>query len=277
MNNSRLWLAVSTALIVIMWLITGCGAGEPQVVTIIVTDEAPSETEQEIVEIITEPEPTPTEVPSEIVVTATPSTSDLVLLVQTEFARLAAGHILYNPPDTMRVGQKERVEVRITQGMTETLVVETVRGRGAPVVEQIPVSTFMKVRLTGDAFAIIPLSSEEQVVIGDSYTEWMWDVTPQRAGERTLTLLVTARVLLAGFPAEQRDLKIIERPIKVAVNPIWAGQDFVRENKAVLISAIFIPLVTAIGVRLWKKYWVPTPADTGSSIGEQKTNPESNP
>jgi hypothetical protein len=262
MNNSRLWLTVSTVLILIVSLTTACGAGEPQVITVIVTHEAttPSEIEQE---------PTLTQVPSEIAVTATPSTSDLALLVHAEFARLAAGHILYNPPDTMRVGQKERVEVRITQGMTETLVVETVRGRGAPVVEQIPVSTFMKVRLTGDAFAISPLSSEEQFVIGDSYTEWVWDVTPLRAGERTLTLLVTARVLLAGFPAEQRDLKIIERPIKVAVNPISLGQDLARENRAVLISVVLIPLIVAIIARLRRRFWAPTPADPGSSAEEQ--------
>jgi hypothetical protein len=262
MNNSRLWLTVSTVLILIVWLTTACGAGEPQVVTVIVTHEAttPSEIEQE---------PTLTQVPSEIAVTATPSTSDLALLVHAEFARLAAGHILYNPPEEMRVGELERVAVRITRGTTETLLVETVRGRGEPVVEQLPVSTFKKVRLIGDAFAITSLSSEEQFVVEDSYTEWMWDVIPLRGGEQKLTILVTARVLLSGFPAEQRDLSAVERQIRVYVNPVWSIQYFVRENRAVLISAVFIPLITAIGVRLWQKYWVPTPADAGPSAEEQ--------
>jgi len=278
MSSGKPGLIVSLILISLMWLVTACGGDTSEPVTIIVTREITEPSEPvEVIEVITEepteisapPQPTATDTPGEVTVVVTPSTSDLALLVQTEFARLAAGHILYNPPEEMRVGELERVAVRITRGMTETLMVETVRGRGEPVVEQLPVSTFMKVRLIGDAFAITSLSSEEQFVVEDSYTEWMWDVIPLRGGEQKLTILVTARVLLSGFPAEQRDLSAVERQIRVYVNPVWSIEYFVRENRAVLISAVFIPLITAIGVRLWQKYWVPTPADAGPSAEEQ--------
>ncbi|MFZ1241761.1 MAG: hypothetical protein WAV66_20730, partial [Anaerolineae bacterium] len=90
---------------------------------------------------------------------------DPAAMVQAEFSRLAAGRILYNPPEEMTEGERERVEVRITQNMTASLT-EGLKGSGAPRIEQIPVASFMKVRLTSDSFDITPVSSEEQIVAG---------------------------------------------------------------------------------------------------------------
>lgn len=263
MNRSKIWRLA--ALIPLLALLAACGS-EPEgmvlteiVITRIVDTEPAGEPQEvEVTESAATPEPTsepaplPTPVATAPPETPAPAGSDPAALVQAEFARLAAGHVLYNPPDEMQVGRRERVEVRITQGRAETLAAETLQGRGAAVVESIPVNTFMKVRLTGDAFTITPLSSEEQFVVADSFTEWAWDLVPLQAGDQNLTLLITARVLLPGYPAEQRDLRIIERHIDVDVKPFGpAVLDFVRGHTEVLISAVLIPLAIALGRWVW--------------------------
>lgn len=178
---------------------------------------------------------------------------DPAAMVQAEFSRLAAGRILYNPPEEMTEGERERVEVRITQNMTASLT-EGLKGSGAPRIEQIPVASFMKVRLTSDSFDITPVSSEEQIVAGDTYTQWAWDVVPQRSGTHALILVVTARVKLAGFSDEQRDLDIIERTINVRVNPVYSVQSFISNNRDWLFPTVLVPLIMALGGWVWKNY-----------------------
>lgn len=248
MNRRAIWIIA--ALIPLLALLAACGSGPEGIV---VTEAAepgwPGEPEEvEVTAVVATPRPTaaPAATPEG------PPAGDPAALVQAEFARLAAGHVLYNPPAEMQVGRRERVEVRITAGTTETLAAETLQGSGAPVVESIPVNTFMKVRLTGDAFGITPLSSEEQFVVAGAYTEWAWNLVPRQAGDQNLTLLITARVLLPGYPAEQRDLRIIERHIDVRVQSLgpalldWAGR-----HTELLITAVLLPLAAAVGRWAW--------------------------
>jgi hypothetical protein len=202
------------------------------------------------------PEPLPaagaaTSVP-EPLPTAAQNTS-LAQAVENEFARLSSGRILYNPPQEMTVEEKERVEVRITINPTSPLD-KGLQGAGAPQVEPIQVANFMKVHLIGDAFDITPLSSEEQLVLGDEFTEWAWDVVPKRGGDHSLTIRVTARVKLQGYPDEQKDLDIIERQIRVQVTPLYSASSFFQDNKDWLLPSVAIPLLIAVGGWGWRRY-----------------------
>lgn len=183
--------------------------------------------------------------------TALPPAVDPAAVVEAEFDRLATGRVLYNPPEEMTVGQRERVEVRITRSMTVTMD-EELQGRGAPQVEQIPVTTFMKAHLVGDSFRVTPLSSEEQIVLGDTFTQWSWDVVPLAAGEQALSIVVTARVKIEGFPDEQRDLQVIERRVLVHVNPSYSIQAFL-EKHGEWVFAILVPIAMGIGGWMWSR------------------------
>lgn len=196
--------------------------------------------------------PAPAPPPAQPKATATSQLSPAELL-RREFARLTLGRILYNPPEQMSVGQRERVEVRISPSLTTTLT-EDLKGSGAPRVEQLQVSSFMKVRLLGEGFAITPLSSEEQAVVGEGYTQWAWDVTPQRAGDLTLVLIVTARVKMQGYPDEQKDLQMPKRHIKVRVNPAHVVSSFIGDNRDWLIPSVVIPLALWVGDRAWRAW-----------------------
>jgi phosphoribosylformylglycinamidine (FGAM) synthase PurS component len=64
----------------------------------------------------------------------------------------------------MKVGIRERIEVRITKTLTEDLSKE-LRGRGVPQIENIRVGPFMKVHLTGgdkDSFDIKTLTKQRR-------------------------------------------------------------------------------------------------------------------
>ena len=179
-----------------------------------------------------------------------PTPSSPGVVVQKELERLAAGRIAYNPPTEMTVDKTERVEVRISMDMAAPLTTG-LKGPGTPTVESIPVSCFMKVRLVGEAFSIVEFSSEEQVVPTQGFTEWAWDVTPKQAGDRTLSLIVTARVKAPEAEGE-KDLPIIERQIHVKVNPGSMVSAFFRNNRVWIFPAVLVPLAAALGRWLWE-------------------------
>lgn len=200
-----------------------------------------------------EGEPAPAESTSEAVLpepTALP-TADPAEIASAALAELEQGQILYNPPAEMQRGARERVEVRISLNPEEVLS-EDLQGSGEPVQEAIPVARFMTVRLTGPGFEITPLSSPEQVVARDAYTQWAWDIVPLESGEQRLSLTVTARVKIPGFGDEARDIEIIEREILVQVTPVQATLDFLGGNLEWIGPAVLAALA-ALGGWAWRR------------------------
>lgn len=174
------------------------------------------------------------------------ATPDPAVYAAEALAELEQGRILYNPPSEMQLGETERVEVRIGLN-SEISLDEGLKGSGDPVTEQIPVAAFMAVRLAGTAFEITPLSSEEQLVANDTFTQWAWDIMPTEAGHRNLTLIVTARVKIPGFADEARDLPIIERDILVKVSPLQSATNFIKENPEWIAPPVLAVLAAILG------------------------------
>nr|QNO48559.1 hypothetical protein JAJEHNPH_00018 [Methanosarcinales archaeon ANME-2c ERB4]QNO48934.1 hypothetical protein OEPDFBKK_00010 [Methanosarcinales archaeon ANME-2c ERB4] len=171
---------------------------------------------------------TPSDTPSD--------TPDLSEIVEDELKKLAPGLILFNPPKKMRVGVRERVEVRISKNVTEDLSTG-LKGRGEPQIENISVSTFMKVHLTGDNFDIKPLSEVEQVVSDEGFTQWEYDVIPNKHGNQILQLKVTARIKIPDGE-EQYSYPVLERDISVKVNPIYSITHFIEIHWQWIVGAI---------------------------------------
>jgi hypothetical protein len=168
----------------------------------------------------------------------------------------------------MTVDEKERIEVRISMG-TDEAIAAGLQGPGVPVVESIPVAYFMKVRLVGETFAIVPLNSEEQLVPAEGHAEWAWDVTPTVAGTRDLYLVVTALVKAPDAQGE-RDLPVIERQIEVQVNPGFLLGSFIRDNREWVFPAVLVPLLAALGRWLWtrrRRARPPAAPDEGTEPG----------
>jgi len=186
-------------------------------------------------------------------VTPTPSFQELI---DEELNKLSSGRILFDHPEEMKVGVKERVVVRLTKDITENLT-EGLEGVEAPQIEPIEIGTFMMVKLTGASFDIYTPSSEEQVVRPVGFTEWSWDVTPLKSGRQELHLTVTVRILIPGQDEQKIDWLVMDKQISVEVNPSYTFKRFIgcywQWIVGTIISAIaVIPIIRKLSGRTRK-------------------------
>jgi len=110
-----------------------------------------------------------------------------------------------------------RVEVRISQNIKEDLT-KKLKGRGFPQVDKILVGTEMNVELSSDTFKIDPLSKNVQFINSSGYTQWEWDVTPLKSGNRLIHLSVAIIIYLDKYGEKTKSLPVMEREIYVKVN-----------------------------------------------------------
>lgn len=279
--RSQTWVlsrrpATLAALLIVLGptlLLAACGpAPEPETIVQTVVVEKTVVMTMVVVETVVVEKETVTRVPPTgapdvtPVPLASPTPASLGVVVQQELTKLAAGSIVYNPPAEMTVAKTERIEVRICMDAAAPIV-EGLQGPGTPRVESIPVSYFMKVRLVGEDFAISAFSSDEQIVPAEGFSEWAWDVTPTRSGDRSLTIVVTARVKMADAQGE-KDLPIIERKIHVKVNPWYSFSSFFRDNRGWIYPAVLVPTLAALGGWFWKRYTIPRNRGDQGSAGD---------
>lgn len=151
---------------------------------------------------------------------------------------IKTGLVVFNVPNSMTQGQKERVEVFVARStdLREALVSE-LRGRGEPQFEEIQTSIYMEVKLSGLTFEVIPHSPAEQLIIPEP-ARWEFDVLPCRAGRRQITLYITMRIEAAGIRRGRRRVSSLERTIEVKVNYSYATRRFVAANWQWLILAL---------------------------------------
>lgn len=236
-------MIVAAALLLAWTFLAGCLAGS----------EAPTlEAPPTPVEVMEEPKAEPRAAAS-----ASPSVPsqggppDPSAALGAALARLPTGRILYNPPSEMRVGEAERVEVRVSRDLQADLTAG-LKGEGAPQVEPVAVGLTMKVVLTGEGFQVLSLNEAEQFVGTDTFTQWAFDVTPEESGVQRLTLRVTVTAQGEGRTVS-RDLPVMERDVQVQVNPPLLVKRFVLENVEFLGGAVFLPLVAWIFSKLRRR------------------------
>lgn len=248
-------------LVMIMLSIAACSA--PVATNAPPTEETSSATEMPTSAAPDEPTVAATEIPAtageapeETAEPAdTPAPQTVAQRIEAELERLAPGRMLFNPPETMTVGQTERVEVRITRELlgldppaTDPLT-ENLQGSGSPEIEPVQVGTFMRARLLGENFSITPLNNTEQVVGRTGFTEWAWEVMPRRAGEQTLHLAVTVQLRAEGGVEAVRDFPVREKVVTVAVNPGYTLASLGRGYWPCLLGGLILATGTLVVVR----------------------------
>jgi hypothetical protein len=132
--------------------------------------------------------------------------------------QLQAGWFVYNPPERMRVGESERIELRITRNIRVDLEKE-LKGTGSPITGRVITGILMKARLTGREFNVESLSEENQVISPEGLTQWEWEVTPQESGTHTLFLSVAVIILSDDFGRQTKSLPVLEHQVSVRVPP----------------------------------------------------------
>ena len=210
--------------------------------------QEPLEPSQVAAEETSTPLPLPT-----VVVTPTPPNLDTILA--EAIGKLEPGMMVYNPPESMKQFSAHRVELRIlhlgpeggtpgaaTQTAAAATLTSDLAGSGTPIVESLSVGTVMKARLSGDGFEILPLHEEEQIVAGDTYPEWAWNVKPLKSGDQELYLTITVKVIVDGFGEKARDIPVITRRVKVQVDPVGVTNGFISEHWEWVWTALLVPL-----------------------------------
>jgi hypothetical protein len=172
-------------------------------------------------------------------------------LVRGAFAELVKpGRLLFNPPDRMRLGQTERVEVRLTRTLElDAELLEQLRGRGKPQLEEIPAAPRMAVTLDGDGFRIKAYSDEEQAVTQDGITIWEFDICGIKRGQQRLVIRVSLRIPVPGQSFECQSIPVRETTIDVQVGvPARVGH-FVSSNwqwfigTAIAVAAVVVTVL----------------------------------
>ncbi len=169
-----------------------------------------------------------------------PAVPDWNAIVKEELDKLQIGQLLFNPPAGMTLGETDRVVARLSENLAENITAD-IQGRGVPQVEPIRVGTFMKVRLAGDKFDITALNNEEQIVAGDHFTEWAWDVTPNEPGEQTLHLTVSVIVKIPNVTEARKDYPVRDRKVLVQVGPTYAVARFLGDYWQWIVTALGVP------------------------------------
>jgi hypothetical protein len=173
-------------------------------------------------------------------------------ILQQELERMPFGAIMFNPPETMTLGVRERIEARISQEFVCSLT-DKLNGHGDPQVEELKISELMKIRMSGEDFNINTLNEEEQIIPKEGYTEWAWDVTPQKTGTRKLHLHVTLRIRLP-YGEEKKDHPVLDRDVNVKINVKYSIKKFLKNNWKWVATTLAIPWT----IWIWKllgKHW----------------------
>jgi len=248
-KNSLIYFALMAGCLLV--LLSGCGTLPEETSPATTADEPgahePLEPSQAAPEETIMPPAPPT-----VVVTPTPPNLDTIL--SEAIGKLDPGMMVYNPPENMKQFSAQRVELRIlhmgsetpgagTQTAAAATLTSDLTGSGTPIVESLSVGTVMKARLSGDGFEILALHEEEQIVAGDTYTEWAWNVKALKAGDQELYLTITVKVMVDGFGEKARDIPVITRRVKVQVDPVGVTKGFVSEHWEWVWTALLVPLV----------------------------------
>ncbi|AFY36083.1 hypothetical protein [Calothrix sp. PCC 7507] len=164
--------------------------------------------------------------------------NDYTNLLELAAKKLRPGQIAFTVPQEMQVEKDELVKARISDDLQNDLKAGL---SGNPQTAPIKVSDFMEANLTGQNFTIKPITKENQVLLKGQVTEWRWSVTPTDQGEQTLSLIVSARIKIPNQTEESIQLEVLDRSIKVAVNPnYWFSQNWqwIVENWSTIMAIL---------------------------------------
>jgi hypothetical protein len=166
------------------------------------------------------------------------TSKELKSIIDAEIKNLDAGKIIFNPPSELKVGQNDKVEVRIAKSFTDDLVSQ-LKGKFTPQVEEIKVGPYMGVTLTGTEgfFSIVLKNRETKLIIDRQYTEWIFDVTALKPGKPSL-YLTAYNVVTTPVGERAYEHPTFTREITVSTTATYAVGTFIGNNWKELIGIV---------------------------------------
>lgn len=210
------------------------------------------------------------------------------------------GKLLYHIPHRMSIERDEACFVRVA--LSKEILLEDLKNDGDDTITGVRIANLMEADLltkkTEDVFDIELLSEKRQYFLEDDFTEWSFDVTPQRTGDYKLNLKIDVLENVDG--AYEKRSKIFRETVSVVSEDLDNSREGKEEDAPVVFkdsgfvflvpafeppapgkalplsgaaatttavekstSLIYTMLITAILAGLAVIFW-PRPADTGS-------------
>jgi hypothetical protein len=176
---------------------------------------------------------------------------------------MVAGHVVFNNPETMRVGDTAEVQAVLATVISVDDLMKLLTADGKKESEKLMVSDRMQATLTGGgAFDVSPSGPQSQWISKTGATTWHWLVTPKLTGEQFLTLTIDAIVML-DKEKDTRNISTLTRKIVVEVARPHNEEEWFewikKRAEAIgwgwgVIGAAFAAVVAATGkIRGWFK------------------------
>lgn len=157
------------------------------------------------------------------------------------------GWIAYSVPNEMKVSKNYSVKVRISKKTSRQSKYTLILGREDAInnpdyptvatIEDVRVSGEMSAELRGDLddFKIVSLSTPNQNIDDESYTEWEWIVTPKKSGQSPLKLIIKVK-------ESNKDIIVFNKQIKIKSNMPVAVEGFFEKYWQWFMTTIIIPI-----------------------------------
>ncbi|NJO86827.1 MAG: hypothetical protein HC821_01875 [Lewinella sp.] len=140
---------------------------------------------------------------------------------------LKPGHLLYQVPERMVIGQSHPCRVRVAETLEQLR--QDLETEENLAFAQVPLAEVMEVSIIDPsdpnqaAFHILLVSDSEQFVDAYSYTEWLFYVRPLRAGQHELLLKVAVLLVVEG---QQRTKNLVlKRSIQVNAEAVFSQEN----------------------------------------------------
>ena len=185
--------------------------------------------------------------------------------------------LTYALPEAMRVGETKMIKVIITpeggQMDVDPVAAVEVEGEVAEVAH-IPVGKAAHVKLKGEGYTIDLLTSYQQAILPGLASVWLWEVTPEKAGEQRLQLIVETTLRIEGTDTElavYMDNKAVQVAGNFSYSLRQSATTYFDKLWELLLGGLLLPIVMAFIDRLRteaKKRILP--ADILQALAEEK-------
>lgn len=140
--------------------------------------------------------------------------------IERTLAQLKEGQVSVLIPAKMKVGQTERVRLRVTTRSSNSP--SSTSSQIDPEqqhIKVVKVSSIMRARLDGEGFKIVQLTDPEQTV--DGTAEWDWNVTPTTVGNYPLLMSLSVIVAAPGGGVKEFPMQVRDLPVIITVERNW--------------------------------------------------------
>lgn len=163
--------------------------------------------------------------------------------LQRALDSLPLGQVIFHYPNQMEIRKAETAQVRISGNLTDDIA-KGLSSQGVVERDQIRISTFMKVSLSGYPYFDVKAinDDEKQPIAKDEFTEWSFTVLPLKPGRWPLHLVITAVVRTPSGAEAYRDYPVKDEFVTVHVTTLGAIESFIFDNWQWLWTTILIPL-----------------------------------